>query len=432
MPLIVLKAGGERTVVELKEAAEMQSRFRKALEYGVCHTLDLSGRAWPIEGLQLLRPVLDQVCASVRILKFDDITASLPTADGLASLGFLAKIFGTAPLLTTVSLNDNAVGTRGIDQLRPLLTNPSVTSLSLENIGMAEADCADLRAILACRSLQSLWTGRNQMGAVGASHIGALLSSCSQLELLSYKGARPLKLGTADLCRGLAELSTTCGTAGTRLHTLDLQECCLGDDSTSDPVVDLCSVLENSPRLHTLILRDGELQVSGLTMVLAALRKSGAALTTLDLGANGELSVEGGQLFSDYLFTSPSRATLLNLMVDTNELGDAGIALVAAGSAACCQLQTLNLECNEMECVTALTQNFIPTLRKLILEDNPELPVGAIRRLQQLYPAKNMDLDKKLIPVVAVDDELNEGGDAEEDKDSNIDALIEGIKATNI
>lgn len=456
--LIALKAGGPRTVVTLEEAVKMRKRFQKELKQchaaeaaaadaaADCHMLDLSCRAWPLESLQALQPVLDQVALTVRTLNIDDIIASLPTEQGLASLEYLAQTFATSPLLSKVNLNDNAVGTRGIACLRPLLTNKSVTSLSLENCGIAEADGADLRDIILARSndktaassctLQSLSTGRNQMGVVGATHIGALLSQCTQLQSFSYAGSRPLKKGTAALCRGLAEMSATCGSAGTRLHALNLNDCCLGDDETEDPVVDVCAVLQNSPRLHTLVLRDGELQIAGLTVVLAALQKSGAALTTLDLGAIGELGQEGGMLVRDYLFSSPTRNTLQHLSVDTNELQCAGVAAIAAGAAACSVLQTLNLEANEIEAAgaIALVRNFIPTLQLLHLEDNLELPEKRARQLQSMYPTVivDEDLEEGDDDEEEDDDEDEDAEDPGEDNDSNVDALAEVMKAAHL
>lgn len=436
--LIVLKAGGPRTVVQVVEAVQIRQRFQKELSttQSDCHELDISSRAWLLESLQALQPVLSQVVCTLRTLKIDDIIASLPTAEGLASLEYLAETFATAPLLTTVNVNDNAVGTRGIAVLRPLLQNPAVTNLSLENCGLAEADGASLKDILRQNHLQSLSVGRNQMGVGGAEHIGALVSGCTQLRSLSYAGSRPLKPGSAALCRGLAAMSAACGGSGgsgnTLLHTLDLNDCCLGDgDEGDDPLTDLCKILRNSPCLHTLVLRDGELQVAGLHLVLQALCESGAALTTLDLGAIGELGKEGGILLRNFLFTTSSRAVLQQLMLDTNELGDAGVAAVAAGAAACINLQTLNLEANEIENAGAysLVHNHIPALLNLYLEDNLDFPAVAARKLQAMYINVKADED---LPDDEDDEDIEDDADVGEDEDNDVDALAAKMKTAHL
>lgn len=482
--LIILKAGGERRVVSVEDAAAIRARFESELAGGgvsgtapvACHCLDLSGLAWRVESLRVLTPLFRTVAPTLRTLLVDDIVASLPTEDGLATLEFVAQSFGyannntnnnnttdtintntnTTPLLTTVNLNDNAIGTRGIAVLQPLLQHPTVTSWYFQNTGIAQHDAITLRDLFrhnsaasasssvandvsAYSNLESLHTGRNRFNAGGAIAIGKLLSVCPNLQSFSHFGTSPQAAGSIALCQGLAQmtqlslqLDTTTGCKSTRLVDLDLTDLSLkrdddDDDDTSkdDPVGNLCTVIEHARGLQTLKLRDSGLQLCGLRRVVAALQSSAAALTTLDfstLEEEGDDAATIGTVVADYLVASPTRRTLLHLYVDLNELGDAGVAAVAAGAAACTALQTLSLENNEMTDVGAwaLRHNVIPTLQTLALMDNAELSANAARQLQSLYP------------TVTVDEDLEELDEEDDDDNDAVDDLANALNASHL
>ena len=439
--MVLLKAGGARTKVELEEAQQILDRFLLVLKKngGFCHTLDLSCRAWPVDSLQKLEPLFLQVKGALINLKIDDIIASLLTADGLASLEFLAVVFSDAPNLKWVNLSDNAIGTRGIACLSPLLTNASVTSFFLENCGLAEADGSTFRDLLVDpsnpRSLRELSLSRNQMGPGGAKYIGELLgNACAKgLQSFSYAGSRPRREGTMKLCAGLAKFSENCGVSGTQLINLDLNDCCLGSgEEDDDPVFHLCTLLRNSPRLQKLNLRDCELNVSGLELILKALQESAAALTTLDLGAIGELGEEGGDLINDFfLSSSPTKFSLQELLLDTNELGDEGAVKVVVGVAGACRnLRVLDISQNDLvEIGTLLRCNHIPTLHKLKLEDNPDIKAGAeLRELLSTYEDVTVDDDLEYF------DEENdiENNVTDDGIDNGVDALVNEFADTHL
>lgn len=428
--MIILKAGGARTVVEVDEANEICMRFTDDLtRFGECHTLDLSCRAWRIESLKVLHPILIQVKTTLRVLLVNDIIASLSTEVGLACFEYLAGIFFDAPLLTRFHLDDNAIGSRGIKVLHPLLTNSSVTSLSFENCGLAEDDAAILKDILtaegAGRTLLELSLSRNQMGVVGAFHIGEILESetAMGLQQFRYAGSRPQLKGTKALCQGLAKIAHRCGPAGTKLQCLDLDDCCIGsgENNDDDPIANLCFLLQNSPRIQELILRDGELQVSGLTKVINALIVSGAPLTLLDLGIVGELGQDGGQIIRDFLFSNcPASFSLQELYLDTNELGDEGVTEIVAGIATSCRsLRVLDLSGNDLINIPALLlHNHIPTLQTLKLEENSDLVAG--KELQSL---------RGMYREVLMDEIFNDNG--EEDNDEIVDDLDNSAAAVD-
>ena len=427
--MILLKAGGERTVVEEAEAIEFHKRFEDELErFGECHTLNLSGRAWRLQSLKILEPIFILIKSTLRVLLIDDIIASLETKEGLECLEYLAGMFSDAAQLTRVNLNDNAIGSRGIESITPLLRNSSIVSFSLENCGLSKADGAALEKHLATdsaeRKLKELSLGRNQMGSGGAAFIKNILENESNagLQLFSYAGSRPLSTGTKALCKGLAKIAEHCGAAGTLLHTLDLNDCCVGSGKDSDdPIFDLCVALRNSPRLQKLTLRDGELNIEGLTMTLDALQASGAPLTVLDLGIVGELGEDGGRVIRDYFLSNgPASASLQELYLDTNELGDEGVAEILAGIGVSCRsLRVLDLNQNELvHAATLLRRNQITGLQKLNLVDNPDLAVD-----------ENLQLLRAMYPDVHVDDELDDIGDGGND---DVDALGDMLVLTKL
>jgi hypothetical protein len=453
--MILLQAGGPRIVVEAQEATQIRDRFQNDLaEHGGCHTLDLSGRPWRLESLHILEPVFLAVRETVINLNIEDIIASLETDVGLAVFGYLATIFSEAPALKWVNFNNNAIGTRGIDMLLPLLSNASVHTFLFGNCGLAAADAQTLRDLLTNsdtpRRMQELYFYRNQMGDSGAVFIGEILGhpNAMGLQSFSYAGCRPLREGTIDLCAGLNQLSENCGARGTNLVSLDLTDFGLGSgEEDDDPVLHICNVLRNSPRLQKLSVRDGELEVSGLRLILDALQESGAALTVLDLGVIGEQGEEGGAVLSSFLLSmGPTSRSLQELSLDTNELGDLGVTNVISGIAGACRsLQVLNLNENGIvDIVPCLLHNPIPTLRTLKLSENPDMSFGdGFRELCGMYNAVEVTVADEAVNLGAGQDEVNFeitadgriiilGAEQGEENDGDVDALADALGGAHL
>jgi hypothetical protein len=491
---IALIAGGERTkVVDEAEARRIVSGFEATLVETrrrfcsnnnskkknknrvvvgvvvvvVVHKLDLSCRVWtPVAMENVLRPFLVQnnIAKSVEILKCDDMIASLPTDEGLATLSTLAEIFGnnnnngkdnsesssgtgrhSRCVLQEVNFNDNALGTRGLQRLAPILSLPTVTRIYLQNCGISGEAAAE--TLVQCfltsscappagrrrAPLTHVALGLNQMGERGATALGTILANDgSKLEYLSYKGSRPLRNGTHGLLQGLASADTS------RLRHLDLNDT---DLTTSLELLD--QILRHSPQLSSLILRDGALSQAGLRMVIEALQHSQARLQRLDLGAMfGNDDDDDSSSDSDdddkdstkfvpvaielgrYLATLWS--TLEILVLGDTEWHNAGIlALIAAsgalfgggvdnvaGGGAGGGLRILNLEAcclSGSDVLHVLCHNPIPTLRELVLVDNPDLTSSAALRMLQN--------DVYSTDIVKIDDDLEEEEQQDEDED---------------
>jgi Ran GTPase-activating protein (RanGAP) involved in mRNA processing and transport len=412
---IVLKAGGPRTLVSESEAEAIRDRFTKQLSNAAtyCWKLDLSCRAWTVPTLKIVldTTLLSKIVPTVQVLRLDDIIASLETEQGLAVFEYVSQVFANTPHLHTLNMNDNAIGTRGVDMLAPLFTSlPALHSLHFENCGMsaevAEHFCDSLLSIAS--RLTSLSLGRNQMGIDGAKAIGTLVQECLQLQHFRYDGSRPLREGTQFLCRGLKRMTEKQANGTTQLVTLDLNDCHLGsgddndDEEDADPIIDLVWVLERSPFLQTLIVRDAELEVPGLERILSHVHDR---LCVLDIGGNGTLGGPGGVLIREYCIRAAG--TMRKLVCDANELGDEGVMALAMGTAACESLTELSLEGNEITShgAKALLLNPVPKLVTLDLQDNIDLPQTYAEQLQKLYSA------------VLVDEDLPEEEGAEEEEE---------------
>ena len=427
---ITLKAGGERTLVKESEAQEIADRFKQESSNNdvVVGTVDLSCRSWPRASLDLLRPTLEPLVATVTHLKIDDIIASLPTEAGLESLGFFAEVFGSSTVLKDINLADNALGSRGDVVLAPLFQLQSLQRLSIENCGMSREVAESMLQTLSSSAprLTHLSLGRNQIGAEGAPSVGDLLATCPKLQVLNYNGCRPLKAGTASLLAGLVNMVK--GVKETSLSHLNLEDCTIGsedngDDENDGPLTNLRTIIAKSPKLVELNLQDGELGASGLQVVLDALKESGAQLTHLSLGAC-ELGEEGAEILASTISNTSILDKLQLLRMDTNELGDDGVSTLSqalGGSKSCCEtLKSLDLGDNEIakSGAVALLKTKIASLESLNLMENMDIPQKVGAKLATLYPKVSMDDDL----------EEDDDDDEEEDEVDDLAAQLAGAK----
>jgi hypothetical protein len=110
--------------------------------------------------------------------------------------------------------------------------------------------------------LQALHTGGNQMGHVGAQHLGQLLSKSTELVAFARGGSSPSPEGATALYQGLLTMTLSCAsTQGNRLQHLDLTGCTIFSQHTSLSTYldNVWTILENSLRLQVLMVRDSGL-----------------------------------------------------------------------------------------------------------------------------------------------------------------------------
>lgn len=440
-----LAAPGPRARVSVEEAREIKTQWETQLAENrddsiVITTLDMSCRAWPLETLKVLEPVLKRIAPTVRILKLDDIMASLLTEEGLDCLSFFDGIFSysQAPHVTHVYLYDNALGTRGLDSLQHLIGHSlELQHLSFNNCGMSKEVVLRLCDMLQERAphLVGLSMSRNQIGPAGAIRLAELLPLAKDLRRFEYAGSRAGRPGTLALAQGLSNMVQN-GNEG--MQEIDMDDCVFGNgEDDQDPIHSLCAVLQKSPKLTKLVVKDGSLEASGLAAVLDALQTSGAQLTYLDVGAN-DIEEDGVTALTSYI--QNCQATLQELHLECNSLGeDCGeeaLPTLLETLSECPNLRVLNVNDNEFsgESFQALLDTKIPSLQILHCKENnhddeENVNADVVEQLRDFYPS-----------VILDDDDEEAAGAAaatvpalpDEQVDEQVDELAQALGATQI
>jgi hypothetical protein len=467
---LTLLAPGPRAVVTVDEARQIRARWLRLLAAAPGSRvvkIDIGCRVWSRESLKALfgddaegeegqdapedeheEASLDflfsKIHASLRELKVDDITATLPTEQGLQSLGYLSETFAKFewPSLATVNLNDTAVGLRGIQALHSLWRIPSLRHLHLQNIGLS-AESIDLfvdyllpppppptaspadpeqgdagAAEMLPRQpvpYQTLSLGRNQLGVKGSQGVARILRNCYQLQHLEYAGCRPLREGMQSLMEGLLA-SNSHGT----IRALNLNDSELKRGSRSDdPVHALGRYLSMTTELETLVVSDTSLSSRGINILLNGLLASSSAATLqhLDVGYNvdddddeddddddeednedEEVNEEGGDDDEDNASPPSVRCAravaralthfprLQQLHLHNNDLKDDGVRVVVEALAARAAAAAADADATLQ--VLNLSENGMESIDPLL-----EHPIAGLRELRL---ADNVDLEENV------------------------------------
>jgi Ran GTPase-activating protein (RanGAP) involved in mRNA processing and transport len=378
---VILRAGGERTMVQLEEAKAMVKRFQSFVDdndNNIVEGVDLSCRQWKQQSLDEIKDFLQGISGTVRYLVLDDVIAGLMTEEGLAVTQKLADIFVTSNLLE-VSLNDNALGERGLGRVESLFLKSDLQRLYLSNCGLSHYSMIQLNNYLladdhrVAKSLQELVLDKNMIGPEGAEVVASFLPHCVNLELFSYQGSRPLMAGSKHLGQGLLALATTVDEP--RIKHLDLNDCHFGDGMGDDQggLVPLTKAIAKFKQLRYLDLKDSEIKVSGVTLLVEALKESKVRLTNLVLDGN-ELEEGGVDVLSAWLVSQVTSLKCLHLAL--NELGEEGVASVMAPFFASRNvLEDLSLDENLIDNSAAdiLLMTQLPCLKQLSLRDNSDI-----------------------------------------------------------
>jgi hypothetical protein len=472
---LTLSAPGPRAVVTVDEARQIRSRWLRLLAAAAppgsrVVKIDIGCRVWSMESLKALfgddsegrqgTPedeneeaslafLFSKIRASLRELKVDDITATLPTEQGLQSLGYLSDAFAKFewPSLATVNLNDTAVGLRGIQALHSLWRIPSLRHLHLQNIGLsaesidlfvdyllpppppvaasseqtgaaaaAAADDKDATEQLPSQPVpyQTLSLGRNQLGVKGSQGVARILRNCYQLQHLEYAGCRPLREGMRSLMEGLLA-SNSHGT----IRALNLNDSELKRGSRSDdPVHALGRYLSMTTELETLVVSDTSLSSRGINILLNGLlsSSSAASLQHLDVGYNvddddddedddedsedEEGNEEGGDEEEDGASPPSVRSAravaraaaqfprLQQLHLHNNDLKDDGVRIVVQALAARAASAAATADADATLHVLNLSENGMATIDSLL-----EHPIAGLRELRL---ADNFDLEESV------------------------------------
>nr|XP_044995263.1 ribonuclease inhibitor [Jaculus jaculus]XP_044995268.1 ribonuclease inhibitor [Jaculus jaculus]XP_044995274.1 ribonuclease inhibitor [Jaculus jaculus]XP_044995283.1 ribonuclease inhibitor [Jaculus jaculus]XP_044995293.1 ribonuclease inhibitor [Jaculus jaculus]XP_044995302.1 ribonuclease inhibitor [Jaculus jaculus]XP_044995308.1 ribonuclease inhibitor [Jaculus jaculus] len=212
------------------------------------------------------------------------------------------------PALTELSLRTNELGDGGVHLVLQGLQNSTckIQKLSLQNCCLTEAGCGVLPGVLrSLPTLRELHLNDNPLGDAG-------------LQLL---------------CEGL--LDPQC-----HLEKLQLEYCNLTVTSCEP----LASVLKAKPDFKELVLSNNDFHEAGVQALCRGLKNSACQLETLKLENCGITSAN----CRDLCDVIASKASLQELDLGSNKLGNAGIAALCPGLLGpSCKLKTLWLwECN--------------------------------------------------------------------------------------
>lgn len=206
------------------------------------------------------------------------------------------------PALTELSLRTNELGDAGVGLVLQGLQNPTckIQKLSLQNCSLTEAGCGVLPDVLRSLStLRELHLNDNPLGDEG------------------------LKL----LCEGLRDPQC-------RLEKLQLEYCNL----TATSCEPLASVLRVKPDFKELVLSNNDFHEAGIHTLCQGLKDSACQLESLKLENCGITSAN----CKDLCDVVASKASLQELDLGSNKLGNTGIAALCSGLLLpSCRLRTL-------------------------------------------------------------------------------------------
>jgi Ran GTPase-activating protein (RanGAP) involved in mRNA processing and transport len=309
-----LKVGGPRKIIEEDEAKEILARFEKRLadgntDDGAITAIDLSCRQWTESAIVVLEEFLKKVAPQISTLELSDIIAGLETSIGLNIMGKFNDVFAgsVSSSLKSIYLNDNAMGPRALERIKPLLGSPGIDAIYLNNCGLSAETIPMIDAALrvddgTCTDggddgststgggfarLRVLELNKNMIGVKGAKEVGLLLPACKKLEEFSYCGCRPESEGTKYITEGLRDMVAGASAADIShpIKKLSLWDCSVGSGEEDDDAIhSLVEMLTKSPNLTHLNLQDcGDLGETGTGMIVQALINSECRLVDLNL-----------------------------------------------------------------------------------------------------------------------------------------------------
>ena len=179
--------------------------------------------------------------------------------------------------LEEVNVSDNAIGFKGIDSIRHLLSGKRIQRLFMCNNGMSAEAVESVAQLLLtgdCPPLKLFHFYNNMSGNGGAKAIATIIRACSELVDLRFSATR----SSAEGCIAIAEAIGTL----TGLTRLDLSD----NAFTAKGGVALAKALKGHTQLRHLNLRDAGVEEDGVTRLCDSLSSTTFPLTFLDISGN--------------------------------------------------------------------------------------------------------------------------------------------------
>jgi Leucine-rich repeat (LRR) protein len=223
---------------------------------------------------------------------------------------------------------------------------PKLTHLNFRCAELRDAGCRALVPVLRClTSLQELWFLWNPVEGSTAEVLASALGSLPQLTMINLRQSNLGEVGGQALAQSLGQL--------TGLRHLDISFCHLTCSSTAGllPVLAHCNHLEHLDISGCPLVGTGGVEgCGGGAQTLADALHEHTALKHLFLRSVG-LSSEGAKVLAPCLARQTGLQSLY--LQCNNQLGSAGIVELSRSFESLSSLETLRLECTEVDAAAA-------------------------------------------------------------------------------
>jgi len=382
-------------------------------------SIDLSNKSYTLEAAQVLMGYLtnNNLLANVVVANLSDMIASRMEEEGLAVLKHVCDTVALqCPLLESVDLSDNAMGSKGISACEAVFTQcTKLHSVQLCNNGLAEHTMDQVVELLTAESmaarLQRVHFYNNMSGHGGCVAFCKLLRHCNGYSLTNvrFSGTRADRPGSLLVVEAMHAFSQW------NVSWLDLADNTFGKEGGAV----LAQVLSKCTNLTYLNIRDCCLDdMSIFVSICKALIYSKCPLEYLNVSGN-DLTLKGAQLGLVPLMQA-KKCTLKSIHVEENDLTSRGVECLAATVSPL--LQDINLATNQCGSSGArawiAARDKMPNLQLLNLDGNA-IPDHVVREMEAVFGEVLVDMVDNEGDNDA-DDDLTE---AEEDDDN--DELVE-------
>lgn len=334
-----LSVDGKRELLSAERTREILAAFREedlASATSVC----LSNKSFDKSSADVLVECWLSKMPNLTKLDMSDIIAGRETSIGLSVLTTISDALSLsgAPL-TELMCNDNALGPRGIEAMRSLLT--SVTSLvgyEFCNDGLSSESMEMIRDILLFRGsdkqtvLEKLSFWNNMSGDGGARALADIVLLSPFLQVLRMSSTRCGMEGGQVL---LDAIASTCRS----LKSLDLSDNTFNESCAAK----LGSVVTLNPGLISLNLSDLNIENEGVDAVLSGLASASdrLPLEELDMSFSG---VVGHECLAKLVSAVKNTPNLRKLWLEESEIGSRGALIIARAAEAGGKLCDVNVK----------------------------------------------------------------------------------------
>lgn len=463
---------GERELVDEERAQQIVASWNAEIEQyrAKCSIAGTAADPYPVEKLCLsvksysagaatilaswLTRGESPIANGIAILDASDIIAKRDEDEALQVLRIICDCFAHAKLVE-VDLSDNALGSKGANACRSVLSGQAETlqRLSLCNNGLASQTMHELADILtedaengsdsACvaENLTKIHFYNNMSGDGGCAAFARILSRCtSALDDIRFSGVRGGREGSQVVASALAAM----GDNVRNIRRLDFADMTFGAEGCKD----LALVLSKTTKLEYLDLRDCVCEDEGMKLVCHSLWSADPPLEEFNVSGN-DLSKSGARGLADFL---EENRTIRIFSCCENEITSLGAKIIFEALSDSTAIEEIRLDDNEIGDIggSAIVQAYgpgeekMPALSKICLDHNGFSDDCVDRLLEafgeQLIPMEENDNEADFDDALSVkDSEDDSKADEDEDvddvghaDDADIDALTAQVQGATL